>query len=95
MWSYLEIKAERTDLGNFREIYAFISLNRKCFIVTYNVMISYILSRASKVGSPTNHPGFEQRQDTGPGILWSVFQTRENCNPPAGRATFSESCPPA
>ncbi len=32
-----------------------------------------ILSRASGVGSPTlNHPGSRQRQDTGPGILWSV-----------------------
>ncbi len=31
-----------------------------------------ILSRASGVGSPTNHPGFGQRQDTGPVILWSV-----------------------
>ena len=28
-----------------------------------------ILSRASGVGSPTNHPGSGQRQDTGPGIL--------------------------
>ncbi len=28
-----------------------------------------ILSRASGVGSQTNHPGSGQRQDTGPGIL--------------------------
>ena len=32
----------------------------------------YILSRASGMGSPTNHPGSRQRHDTGPGILWSV-----------------------
>ncbi len=31
-----------------------------------------ILSRASEVGSPTNHLGSRQRQDTGPGILWSI-----------------------
>ncbi len=31
-----------------------------------------ILSRACGVGSPTNHPYLGQRQDTGPGILWSV-----------------------
>ncbi len=34
----------------------------------------YIFSRASGVGSPTNHPGSGQRQDTGPGILWSVHR---------------------
>ncbi len=28
-----------------------------------------VLLRASEVGSPTNHPGSRQRQDTGPGIL--------------------------
>ncbi len=32
----------------------------------------YVLSRASEAGSPTNHLGPGQRQDTGPGILWSV-----------------------
>ena len=37
----------------------------------------YILSRASWVGSPTNHPGSRQRQDMGPGILWSV--NKETC----------------
>ncbi len=31
-----------------------------------------ILSHASGVGSPTNHPGYGQRQDPGPGILWSA-----------------------
>ncbi len=35
---------------------------------------SAILSRASKVGSPTNHPCSRQRQDTGPGIFWSVHR---------------------
>ena len=36
------------------------------------LVIHGILSRASGVGSPTNHLGSRQRQDTGPGILWSV-----------------------
>ncbi len=35
---------------------------------------SIILSRASGVGSQTNHPGSRQRQDKGPGILWSVHR---------------------
>ncbi len=30
------------------------------------------MSRASGVGSPTNHPGSRQQQDRGPGIFWSV-----------------------
>ncbi len=33
-----------------------------------------ILSCASEVGSPTNHPGSRQQQDMGPGILWSVHR---------------------
>ncbi len=34
----------------------------------------YILSCASEMGSPTNHPDSGQRQDTGSGILWSVHR---------------------
>ena len=34
---------------------------------------SYFLSRASEVGSPTNHLGSGQRKDTGPGILWVLY----------------------
>ncbi len=36
------------------------------------------LSRASEVGSPTNQLGSRQRQDTGPGILWSVNRWKKN-----------------
>ncbi len=56
-------------------------VERRCFSVNmapaclnyHNLLyILYILSRASEVGSPTNHPGSRQRQDMGPGILRSV-----------------------
>ncbi len=33
----------------------------------------YILLHASKVGSPTDHPGSRQRQDTGPGKTDRTF----------------------
>ena len=33
-----------------------------------SIQMIIILSRASEVGSPTNHLGSRQRQDTGPGI---------------------------
>ncbi len=33
-----------------------------------------ILSHAREVGSPTNHPGSGQWQNTGPGILWFVHR---------------------
>ena len=37
------------------------------------------MSRASEVGSPTNHPGSRRQQDTGRGILWSVHRwTKRN-----------------
>ena len=39
-----------------------------------SLYVQNILSRASEVGSPTNHPGSRQRQDTGSGILWSVHR---------------------
>ena len=38
---------------------------------------SMILSRVSGVGSPTNHPGSWQWQDTGPGIIRSVHRWTE------------------
>ncbi len=38
--------------------------------------LHYMLSRASDVGSPTNHKGSGLRQDTGPGILLYFTCTR-------------------
>ncbi len=40
--------------------------------VVVDRLLIIVLSHAGEVGSPTNHPGSRQRQDTGPGILWSV-----------------------
>ena len=37
----------------------------------------YVLSHASREGSPTNQTGYMQRQDTGSGILWSVNRWTE------------------
>ncbi len=33
-----------------------------------------ILSRASEMGSPTNHPGLQAATNTGSGILWSIHR---------------------
>ncbi len=49
-----------------------------CGMSATDALISNILSRPSEVGSPTNHPGSGQRQDTGPGILWSVHRWKAN-----------------
>ncbi len=38
----------------------------------------FTLPRASEVGSPTNHPGSRQRQDTGPGILSNKKLKKKN-----------------
>ncbi len=39
-----------------------------------NTIPYIILWRASEVGSTTNHPGSRQRQDTGPGVIWSIHR---------------------
>ncbi len=41
------------------------------FYIVFYIIYYIILSRASGVGSPTNHPGSGQRQDT---HLWSIHR---------------------
>ncbi len=55
-----------------RGVFQDIIQNMKHLALSINFNLFLILSRASGMGSPTNHLGSEQRQETGPGILWSV-----------------------
>ena len=60
------------------------------FLVGHCVVSIRILSCASEVGSPTNHQGSRQRQDKGPGILWSVHRwTKPNTYGGASTITWS------
>ncbi len=63
----------------YHDIYTYVSDSESRAVkMCIYIKAIYILSRASEVGSPTNHPGSRQRQDTGPGILWSVIATYKN-----------------
>ncbi len=61
--SFFCISKTATEIHWFVHFISYVSFSLGC-------SISSILSRASGMGSPTNHPGSGQRQDTGPGILW-------------------------